>query len=163
MYRFIVGSSRVILGLWVGSLVHLLISIFSLFGRFPSKESDVAVEAAPVLFYISERYHLLLGSLAVLVAFAGWVGARSRVRLALLILCLTALLTAAGSTIWVSARIDQLREAGQRQTPEFARLHRISNVTYLAQTLLVMSAWAVSLSARTATGDLRPSPDRSLM
>ena len=54
--------------LWLGSLAHLMLSVGTLFTRFPKDSSDVAVNAAPALFNVSEPVHLVLGIVAAISA-----------------------------------------------------------------------------------------------
>jgi hypothetical protein len=146
------------LGLWMGSLVHLLLSIFSLFGRFPSASSEVAVEAAPALFAMSERYHLVLAFLSLTGCVMLRLSACSRLRKALMWVVLLAGLVACGSTLLISSRIDALRVAGERGGEAFRRYHAASNVAYLLQSALVVTAFGMSVatSRQDATKALTP-------
>lgn len=128
-----------LLALWLGGLVHQLLSVMVVFnsGVLPR---ELAARTAAKLFYVTERVVIGLGIASVLLMVAWRFFACDALRKATLWLTLVALLIAAGSTAFISSRIDALREAGQTQTPEFRRTHGISNVVYLAQTGTLIAA-----------------------
>ncbi|MFT3788648.1 MAG: hypothetical protein QM770_21155 [Tepidisphaeraceae bacterium] len=65
---------------------------------------------------------------------------------------LLALASAGGSTLFISSKINAMREAHQTQTDEFKKTHGLSNVIYLGQTALVLIAGVVNtLSIRPRT------------
>jgi hypothetical protein len=138
------------LGLWLGSLAHLLLSVSTLFARFPRAQSDVAVLAAPALFNVSERYHLVLGVIATLLCVGWRLQGCSRARRLAMWLSLAAVIVAAASSYHVTSRINDLRERGLSQTPEFRRLHAFSNGTYLSQTALVLAAFIAATAGLTS-------------
>jgi uncharacterized membrane protein len=128
-----------LLALWLGGLVHQLLSVMVIFnsGVLPREQ---AAPTAAKLFYVTERVVIGLGVASVLLTIAWRLFACDGFRKATLWLTLAALLIAAGSTVFISSRIDAMREAGQTQTPEFKRAHGLSNVVYLTQTATLLAA-----------------------
>lgn len=128
----------IVLALWLGSLVHLMLSVATLFTRFPKFETTVALEAAPALFRVSERYHLLLALLAVIGTIVWRRLSRVRVVTPLIATILLAALLAILQLLVVTPRMERARLVENR--PAFDRLHRVSNVQYVSQTVLVLTA-----------------------
>jgi hypothetical protein len=128
------------IAIWLGSLVHLLLSVASLFAAFPKAVSSVAVQAAPAIFKASEIFGLIIAAitLAATVAWSRVSPGRSRKWIAWL-LAAAATLTVAQRTI-VSAKMDSLREAGQSGGDTFRSLHGVSSSQYLVQTGLLLAA-----------------------
>lgn len=146
-----------LLALWLGGLVHQLLSVMVIFnsGVLPREQ---AAPTAAKLFYVTERVVIGLGVASVLLMIAWRFLACDGLRKATLWLTLAALLIAAGSTVFISSRIDALREAGQTQTPEFKRTHGLSNVVYLAQTGTLVAALSTFILALRREQDVPFSP-----
>lgn len=127
------------LAVWLGGLVSLLLAVTTLFRA----DRDAAIDLAPRLFKTFEP--VLLASLATaLLATLAWrlLVSCSKPRKVLLALLLSAAGPAVISIAFVTPRIDALRLEGRRDTPEFRELHGFSNVLYLAQITLALSAAA---------------------
>lgn len=125
---------------WLGSLVHLLLTVSTLFRAFPKATSSVAVEAAPAVFNATEVFLLVVAGVT-LCAAATWcrlAPARTRSWLAWL-LAAAAALAFAQHTI-VTTKMNALREAGQGASDAFGMLHGVSSSQYLLQTALVLAA-----------------------
>jgi hypothetical protein len=119
--------------LWLGGLVALLMSVTTVFGI----SREIAVQVAPRLFHRFEPYLLTLVGVAIAATIA-WrmLVSCSKAKKLLLALLLSAAVPAVVSIAFITPRIDALREAGQSQTPEFRRIHGVSNVLYLVQLAL---------------------------
>lgn len=126
--------TTLVIALWLGSLAHTLLTVSSLFRAFPKAESRVAVDAAPVVFAVTEQFHLGL-AVAGLIAIALW-RAPARIGVALAMAAILAFVQVFG----ISPRMETLRAAGEGSGPAFARLHGVSSVQYLAQTLCLLVA-----------------------
>lgn len=122
----------ILLALWLGSLVHQLLSVMVVFNSGVLTR-ELASPTAAKLFHVTERVVIGTGAVTIVLMIAWAFLARGALRKAATVLTLVALLTACASTLFVSSRIEALREAGQTQTPEFKRAHGISNVVYLGQ------------------------------
>jgi hypothetical protein len=141
------------IALWLGSLAHTLLSVWSLFDAHPRAQSDVAVRAAPVIFYITERANVVVGLIGIVAAMV-WSFTSRAARLRWLIGALVvALLLSIAQTLLISTRMDALRESGLGGGPEFMKLHGIANVQYLVQLLLLLvSAAALPWVIRSSHG-----------
>lgn len=144
------------IAIWLGSLVHLLLSVASLFAAFPKAVSQTAVQAAPAIFAATERSGLIVAAvtLAAAVAWSRFSPGRSRRWIAFL-LAGAAVLAVAQRTI-VSAKMDALREAGQSGGDQFRMLHGVSSSQYLVQTGLLLAA-TLLLPAALSRSDSAPS------
>lgn len=130
--------ASIAIALWLGSLVHLMLSVATLFSTFPKLQSPVAIEGAPALFHVSERYHLILAGIALLTVLIWQMLAKLKVTAWIGGLLLLAAVLATMQLAIVSPRMDAARAAEERAT--FDRLHRVSNVQYVSQTVLVFTA-----------------------
>lgn len=155
----------IVLALWAGSLAHLVLTVSSLFTAFPKAVSNVAVEAAPRVFFVTERYHLVLALLAigVLIASRLLVGCSKAKRWTFALTMLAAIL-AAVQMVAVSPKMDALRAQHLGGGPEFTRLHRLSTTQYLLQMALVVGAAALlpAVSAGGACASARMSSDDTI-
>jgi hypothetical protein len=130
IFRFVLVFS---LAVWFGGLVQLLMDVTTLFRAFPKDVSDVAVRAAPELFRQSQWLQAIAG-LITLVSVAGLRKfACSRGRRWLMRCVVVALVMWATSALWVTPKIEMLRESGERASPAFRYWHGVSNVVYLGQ------------------------------
>jgi hypothetical protein len=125
-------------GLWLGGLVATFIFVVTLF----HEDHDLAVQTAPKLFHVFERYQLILA--AVLLG--------STILLKKTWTSLLFLLTAAGavvSPLFITPRIAALQQAGQTHTPLFAQLHGLSMLVYTADAALLLAGGLI-LSKRSS-------------
>lgn len=134
----------IVLALWLGSLAHLVLSVSSLFAAFPKAGSNVAIEAAPRLFFVSERYHLVLAVLAIVTLLASrFLVGCSRAKRFAFALTLVASILAAVQMFAISSKMDALRAQNLGGGPEFTKLHRVSSTQYLLQMAFVLGAVAL--------------------
>ncbi len=125
------------LAVWFGGLVQLLMDVTTLFRAFPKDVSDVAVQAAPELFHQSQWVQAIAGLMTLASVVVMRIFACSRGRKWLMRCVVGALVMSATSTLWVTPKIDALRESDQRGSPSFRYWHGVSNMVYLAQLTLV--------------------------
>lgn len=135
--------------LWLGSLAHLMLSVGTLFSKFPKESSNVAMQAAPALFNASEPVHLALGIVGVVVAviwvIMALVTSITRKRISRLygpiIVCVflvIGLIFASISIGYVTPQINALREAGMSGSDDFEFWHRTSTKLYMIQFISVL-------------------------
>lgn len=144
------------ISLWLGSLAHLMLSVGTLFTKFPKDSSDVAVKAAPALFNVSEPVHVLLGALAVIHMGAWKAVAKSKslTSIAVQISLVIGLIFAGISAYYVTPQINALREAGMSSSDDFDFWHKASTKLYMIQFFGVLGAtvtfpWAMASSGKT--------------
>lgn len=121
------------LAVWFGGLVQLVLDVTTLFWAFPKDVSDVAVRAAPELFRVSQWVQLIAGLIALVSVLVLRMFACSRGRRWLMRSVVVALVMWATSALWVTPKIETLRESGERGSPAFRYWHGVSNVVYLGQ------------------------------
>ena len=140
--------------LWFGGMVMLFVALGSIFTT-PGFERETAGRFAAGLFPVFERMQLVLAAVGLAGTFAWWLASRSRAKLALF--ALLALATVAGviATTMVTPRVEALRVQGQRGTPEFERLHRLSSRVYMAGAAALLLAGLVLPAAVRSDADSR--------
>jgi hypothetical protein len=153
MNRLLSIFTTLLLALWAGSLVHLVLTVSSLFKAFPKATSSVALEAAPQVFWITERYHLALALLSVLSIVAWRLVGCTRAKRWMMVLTIVATLLAFAQTYGLSAKMDALRGQGQSGGPAFTSLHHWSTRQYSVQTILVVAALCFLPAAVTGRND----------
>jgi hypothetical protein len=158
MARLISTLVSLVLSLWLGGIVFLFIGVSTLFRAFPRPASDVAPQAAPALFHVWERYQLVLAAVALLSVFAWYVIVRTKPLIVLFLLLTLASATGIVSTILITPRIDQMREAGQSSTAEFRALHGRSMQCYIAQAALLLVSVVMTSWMSWAPGAQRAAP-----
>jgi hypothetical protein len=127
--------------LWLGGLVALFMFVSTLFRA----DHGVAVNVAPFMFYIFERYQLMLASTAIASAIVWRVYRRTRPRQMLLACLLVAALLGLAQYGLVSPRMNALHASGE--SPEqFRRLHGYSMLIYVGTALMVLLSGAALLT-----------------
>ncbi len=154
MKRVLSVLVTLILALWAGSLVHTVITVSTLFKVFPKVQSAVALEAAPVVFAVTERYHMGLALIS-LAAIPAWrlLGGCNRSRRWMMGFAVLAAILAFVQSLVISAKMNDLREHGLSGGPEFNKLHHYSTTEYVVQTVLVLAALAMLPTAVTSPCD----------
>lgn len=123
-------------GLWFGGLGALFLFVTDLF----THDRPTALQAAPEMFLVWERYQLVIAA-AALVGAVGWRILAGSVRTTVIFSLLAiATVPAALSPILVTSRLERLREQGQSSSAEFRKLHGISMMVYTGETLLLLGA-----------------------
>lgn len=143
MNRIVSIALTLTLSLWAGSLVHLVLTVSSLFASFPKAQSSVALQAAPAVFWITERYHIALCLIVLLLLLAWSRLRRSRWILGMGVLAVLASVLVFVQAFGLSAKMEALRGQGLSGGPEFTRLHRLSSTQYMIQAALVLASLAL--------------------
>src|SRR5262245_9260876 len=100
--------------LWLGGLIALFVFVQTLFRN----DRDVAVLAAPQLFVVYEKYHLILAAVALLTTVAWRISAPSRAVLGAFILLAIAACAGVAVALWFIEPMEALRQQGLSGSPE---------------------------------------------
>jgi hypothetical protein len=123
-------------GLWFGGLGALFLFVADLFGR----DRPTALVAAPEMFLVWERYQLVVAA-AGLVGAVAWRVLSGSVRVTVIFsLLAVAAVPAALGPIFVTSRMEQLRQQGLSSGEEFKKLHGISMMVYSGEVLVLLGA-----------------------
>src|SRR5262245_47150597 len=95
--------------LWFGGLIALFIFVQTLFRQ----DRAIAVEAAPQMFQVFERYQLLLAAMLLLSFFGWWFLSRAIWPIVLFVIIGIATSCAAFGTARITPQMEQLRLDGQ--------------------------------------------------
>jgi hypothetical protein len=125
--------------LWLGGLVALFLFVTRLF----SFDRNLAIQTAPQLFAVFERYQIVLAALGLVSIMGLRVSGKSVQIAALFWLFAIATLPAALGPIFISRRMQALVADGQTGTPEFKKLHGESMLLYSGETLVLLAAGTV--------------------
>jgi hypothetical protein len=129
--------------LWLGGLMTLFITISHLF----SVNRPIAVQAAPEIFAVFERYQILLAFVALLFTAIWRLTTPRKFLTALFFLFALASVGTIISSAVVSPKMQTLRMAGQSSGPEFRKLHGFSMIAYTAEAALLFAAGVVLTGA----------------
>jgi hypothetical protein len=129
MRKLLHTAAHLLCGLWLGGLIALFIFVITLFHQ----DHALAVQAAPKMFAVFERYQLALAGAALLCVIP-----LNRILLTSLIF--VAAVGAVASPLFITPRIVDLQLMGQTHTPQFARLHGDSMMIYTADAVLLLGA-----------------------
>ncbi len=157
MKRFVLPIlANLTLGLWLGGLVMLFLSVSGLFATYPDRHT--AGLGATTVFH---RFEILQGVLAILSLVLTWLALPPRrMRTVAETLLAVAAILAGVITFGFSRKIDQMRLAGTTDTPQFYAIHGAAMGTYLVVTIVVAAAWVTVLAALRAETSATASPDR---
>lgn len=123
-------------GLWLGGLMTLFLTVSQLF----KVDRPLAVNAAPQMFLVFERYQIALATVA-LIASATWRLTTPRAMLtALFFLLAVASIGPVISSTLISPKMHRLRQLGQSSGPEFRMLHGQSMMVYTSEAGLLLIA-----------------------
>jgi hypothetical protein len=128
-------------GVWFGAIVMVFVTVTSLFETF-ADQKHLAGAAAAGVFRRFDWLHLIAAAVAVL-ANGAWLNlgdTGSGRRTALVVAFALATGLAVTSTLAISPRIDNLRQNGLVDTPEFRKLHGISMGLYSAEAVSLLVA-----------------------
>jgi hypothetical protein len=129
MRKLLHTAAQLLCGVWLGGLIALFIFVITLF----HEDHALAVQAAPKLFAVFEKYQLLLAGAALVCVIP-------LQRLAVTGLLFLAFFGAIASPLYITPRIVQLQVMQQTHTPQFARLHGDSMLIYTADAVLLLGA-----------------------
>lgn len=140
MRTLVIKLLALAISLWLGGLVALAIFVSSLFAMHRA----VAVDAAPILFHVFERYQLgLAGITLVLIVAWRWMQSSPRKTASLIFTTLAAVL-AVVQIAWITPAITVSRGIDQAR---FDRFHHLASTNYFSITLLVLIAGGLLLTA----------------
>lgn len=142
--------------LWFGGIMMLFIAVNSLFRTFGSDRTTAGLVATGI-FHRFEVYQLILAAVAIVATMLWRLQTCARIRRWLLMLLLSAAVLGAAIMAFITPRIDAMRIAGTTQTADFARLHGLSMVLYLAETGLLFIA-GVLLALAMTRDSIIPAP-----
>jgi len=141
--------------LWLGGLVTLFITVITLF-RF---DRTIAIQTAPQIFLMWERYQLALAAAALIATFALRLLTKSAMTSVLFILFALCSLCASLSPILLTKKMEALRAQGQTDSTEFKQLHQRSNIVYTSETGILLLAGILLPVTLTSLRRPTPSPD----
>ncbi|HZZ44553.1 MAG TPA: DUF4149 domain-containing protein [Tepidisphaeraceae bacterium] len=130
--------------LWFGGIMSVFLFAIALFNGL-GRES--AALATGVMFPSFERYSLVLAALCLAATVAWRALTPSRAPAWTFAFLAAATLFAITSAAVITPRILHLRSLGQVHTPDFARAHAISGVLYVAESISLLLAGIILLSA----------------
>jgi hypothetical protein len=119
----------IVWGCWFGGLMATFLFVTMLF----HENRTVAIEAAPRMFHAFEIYQIILAA----VAIAASVFCRQVI---LTVLFALAAVGAVVSPVFITPKIDELRERHLTQTERFGELHGESMMIYCADSLVLLGA-----------------------
>jgi predicted membrane channel-forming protein YqfA (hemolysin III family) len=146
--------------LWFGGIVMLFLSVNSLFRTFAGDRPTAGLGATGI-FQRFEIYQLILAAVAILATVLWRMRACSRAKRWLLMLLLAAAVMGVAITALVTPRIEAMRIAGTTQTLDFARLHGVSMLLYLIETLFLLLAGTMLFISMRSEATPLPSPRTS--
>jgi hypothetical protein len=156
MTRILSTLVALVWGIWFGAMVMLFAALGAIFGT-PGFEREVKGAFAARLFPMFERMQLVLAAVALVATAAWWMASRARVKLVLFALLAAATLAAVVETTRITPRVEALRLAGQRGTPEFDRMHQMSSRVYMSGAAVLLVAGLLIPGA--IRGDVRRTDD----
>jgi hypothetical protein len=133
-------------GLWLGGLVALFTTVGTIFTT-PGFDREVQGAFAARLFPMFERMQLVFAAVALVATTAWWFASRSRLKLVLFWLFAVASVSVVVETTQLTPRIEAMRVQGQRGTPAFERMHRLSTRVYMSAAVVLLAAGVLLPSA----------------
>jgi hypothetical protein len=143
--------STICWALWFGGLVALFIFVQMLF----REDRSVAVEAAPRMFALFEKYQLILAAAALVSTILWRIVARQTIVSWVFFLLALATLGAVAEPIFISGEMQKLRLEGQSSGARFKKLHGQSMLIYVGETLVLLVAGVSLPFAITHSRDAR--------
>ncbi len=124
------------LALWLGGSMALYMFVQYLF----KIERAVAVNAAPMMFFIFERYQLMIAAILLAATIVWRLYSCSRPKKLLLACLMVASLLAITQFGIISPKMNELHLTGQSSNMEFKKLHGYSMVVYVGTTVMTLLA-----------------------
>jgi hypothetical protein len=145
---------------WFGGMIFLFVALASIFGT-PDFDRETAGRFAAGLFPKFERMQLVCAGVALAGTFGWWLASRGRAKLVLFALFAAATLAAVAEAALVTPRVEALRLAGRRGTPQFERAHQLSSRVYLSGAAVLLAAGLVLPAAVRSDAASRRRPTRA--
>jgi hypothetical protein len=158
MRSLVVVLSLLAWALWFGGLVALFVFVPALFRT----DRDIAVQAAPIIFIVFQKYQLILACVTLVAAVAWRICSPGRLLVAGFVLLALATFAGVGVSIGIIPRMNELRVLGESSSPEFKKLHGVSMALYLFEMLVLLGAGVLMILAngmRRTVGETAPSTD----
>jgi hypothetical protein len=146
--------------LWLGGLVTLFAALGTIFTT-PGHTREQQGAFAARLFPMFERMQLIFAAVALLATAGWWFAARARLKLVLFTLFAAAAVAAVVETTQITPRVEALVAEGQRGTPEFDRMHKLSTRVYMSGAVVLLVAGVLLPGAIRADCVSLPSPRTS--
>jgi hypothetical protein len=138
--RYITTSLAVItISLWLGGVVTLALLVMAVF-LASGLDRETAGRATSAMFIGFARAQLVVGALALIAVFLGYLHRRSPLVVILFVLLGIAAVGAVLFSIHFVPRIDALRLAGQADSAEFKTLHKQSEHLMTALMIVILAA-----------------------
>jgi hypothetical protein len=137
MQRVVSCLVAIVWGLWLGGLGTLFLAVGALFNTLEDRR--VAGTGASGVFRLFERYQLILAA-AGLVLILAWrvLGGAPRLKTGLFGLFALATLLAVSSTLYITPRIEAMRQEGTTTGQQFKQLHGVSSTLYTCEAALLL-------------------------
>jgi hypothetical protein len=137
MQRLLSCLVAIVWGLWLGGLGALFLAVGALFKTFEDRR--LAGTAASGVFRLFERYQLILAA-AGLVLIVVWrvLGGAPRLKTGLFALFALATVLAVSSTLYITPRIEAMRQEGTTTGRQFQQLHGVSSILYTSEAALLL-------------------------
>lgn len=120
--------------LWFGGMIALFLFVQTLFAH----DRAVAVEAAPQLFIVFQKFQLILAAITLAAVVAWRVAAPSRAVVAIVVLLAVATFAGVAISVWIMPRMNELRALGESGGEEFRRLHGRSMMLFMIETIMLL-------------------------
>jgi hypothetical protein len=137
MQRILYTAVSIIWSLWFGGLILLFMAVQSLFNAFADRH-DLAGQAAQQIFHLFDKYQLSLAGLALVLTFIWRVISPRTGKTTLFTGFALATVGAVVIATIISPKIVILASQGLQQTAQFKKMHGLSMVVYLAETIILL-------------------------
>jgi hypothetical protein len=125
--------------LWLGGLIAIFLVVTQLSHTFVDRR-EIFGQAGSAVFMMFERYQLIIGAVALVSSFGLRLMSPSTIRTALFGLLAVAAAGALVSPMYITPKIEGLRQIGQTQSEEFKKLHGRSMMVYSGDALILLAA-----------------------
>ena len=137
MQRTLYTLLSIVWGLWFGGLILLFMAVQSLFTTF-SDRHDLAGQGAQQIFHLFDKYQLGLAAASLLVTFIWRLISVKTGKTTLFVGYTLATIGAIVIAMVISPKIIALQAQGLTHTPQFAKMHGLSMMVYLAETVVLL-------------------------
>jgi hypothetical protein len=149
MRYFLSGLLALAWALWFGGIVSLFLFINRLFESMKDEYRGVFDVVAPQQFRMAERFGIVAGGLALLVAFAMRLLTRGVAATWLFALLAIAAVLEVVRPVLISAKMLALIRPGETPSPEFMRLHGLYMAAASIEAIfLLIAAFALPAAMR---------------
>jgi uncharacterized membrane-anchored protein len=125
--------------LWLGGLITLALLVMAVFIG-SGLDRETAGRATSSMFVWFGKAQLVIATFALIATFLAYLQRRGPMIVVLFTLLTIAALGAVAFSMYVVPRLEELRIAGQSQSPDFQTLHKQSERLMTAAILVVLAA-----------------------